>query len=239
MATIVLVHGAFHGGWCWKHVAGPLRDAGHEVFTPTLTGVSDRAHLLHHDIGLMTHVADVAAVLEAEELTDAVLVGHSYGGLVVTGAPALAPGRVRKVIHLDGYVGEPGKSGFDLSPPASVERFTAAANDPEGGGEGWTIPPYPPDVMGVTDPDDTAWIARRLTPHPLRGFTDPLDIPEDALDGIARGYILCTDPVIPTWIPMADHAKASDDWDYAEIACAHAVMFLKPDELVARIEEML
>ena len=117
MANFVLVHGAWHGGWCWVRVARILRDAGHEVFTPTLTGLGERVHLASADISLDTHVADVLGVLESEELEDVVLCGHSYGGMVVTGVAAQAAKRIDTLVYLDAFVPEDGQSVFELMGP--------------------------------------------------------------------------------------------------------------------------
>ncbi|MBV9253581.1 MAG: alpha/beta fold hydrolase, partial [Actinobacteria bacterium] len=117
MATFVLVHGAWHGGWCWRKLTPLLRAAGHEVFTPTLTGLGERSHLGHPDVGLATHVGDVAQVLWYEDLSNVVLVGHSYGGLVIGGVADQAPGRLKHLVYLDAFVPEHGRSMLDLGPP--------------------------------------------------------------------------------------------------------------------------
>src|SRR5258705_1716413 len=116
-STYVLVHGAWHGGWCWKRVAPALRAAGHEVYTPTLTGLGERAHLANPAIDLATHISDVVNLLEAEELNEVVLLGHSYGGMVVTGVADRAPARLRRVIYLDAFLPEDGKSLLDYLHP--------------------------------------------------------------------------------------------------------------------------
>ncbi len=134
MATYVLVHGACHGGWCWRRVAELLRAAGHEVFAPTLTGLGDRAHLAHRGIDLDTHIQDVAAVLTYEELREVVLVGHSYAGLVITGVAERAANRLAQLVYLDAAVPRDGEAGLDLFAPEEVAAMRAvkAALDPTG-----------------------------------------------------------------------------------------------------------
>jgi pimeloyl-ACP methyl ester carboxylesterase len=164
----VLVHGAGHGGWCWIRVARLLRAAGHEVFTPTLTGHGERAHLTA-DVGPATMVQDIVAVLENEELRGVVLVGHSLGALVTLGVAARVPHRLRRLVLLDGLVVEPGECGFDGFPPEAAESRTAAAKASE---TGLAYPVPSANGFGLTDPDDRAWVDRRLTPQPLRSFSE-------------------------------------------------------------------
>src|SRR5438445_13579590 len=137
MATIVLVHGAW-GGASWERFVAPrLRAAGHLVFAPTLTGLGDRSHLSSPEVDLATHVQDVANVLFYEDLTDAILAGHSYGGMVVTGVAGRMPERLRRLVYLDAFVPEDGQSLFDLvgAERAASMRARAAAN-----GDGWRVP---------------------------------------------------------------------------------------------------
>ena len=144
--TFVLVHGAWHGGWCWAKLARLLRDAGHEVYTPTLTGLGERAHLARPEVDLETHIQDVVAVLEAEELRQVTLVGHSYGGMVISGVAARTSGRIGHLVYLDAFVPEAGKSLLDyVGERAAAMREAAAAH-----GEGWKLPSLAPEALGVT-----------------------------------------------------------------------------------------
>jgi len=172
MASFVLVHGAWHGGWCWARVARLLRDAGHDVFTPTLTGLGERAHLARPEIDLAHHVQDVLAVLEAEELKSVTLCGHSYGGMVVTGVAARAAARVAHLVYLDAFVPAPGQAMLDLIAPERAAAMREAARTE---GEGWRVPPWKPEHYGVTSARDIEWLARRLTPHPLRTLEQPAE----------------------------------------------------------------
>src|SRR5919107_1009755 len=114
MANFVLVHGSCHGAWCWKKVCPLLNKSGHNVYTPTLTGLGERSHLVSNDIGLDTHIVDVTQVLEYEDLNEVILIGHSYGGLVISGVAERVPKRIRRVVYLDGYIPEDNKTAFDI-----------------------------------------------------------------------------------------------------------------------------
>src|SRR5262245_14863398 len=127
MATFVLVHGAWHGGWCWQRVSPLLRARGHEVFAPTLTGLGERSHLLTREIGLETHVADVVNAIRWEDLTDVVLCGHSYGGMVISGAADRMADRVRSLVYLDAFVPADGQSIFDFMTAERAEGFRDGA----------------------------------------------------------------------------------------------------------------
>ncbi|HEX6421168.1 MAG TPA: alpha/beta fold hydrolase [Acidimicrobiales bacterium] len=166
---VVLVHGAWHGGWCWRRVAPGLAARGLDVHTPTLAGLGDRAHLVSPAIGLATHVEDVLAYLYHADLEDVLLVGHSYAGLVVREAADRAPGRVGAVALIDAWVGEDGASLADLAPPWFMDALRGSAAS---SGFGWLCPPPTADLLGVTAGDDVAWLAAHLVAHPLGTFED-------------------------------------------------------------------
>jgi pimeloyl-ACP methyl ester carboxylesterase len=221
--TFVLVHGACHGGWCWSRVAPLLRVAGHDVFTPTLTGFGERAHLLRAEIGPATVVQDVVAVLECEELRDVVLVGHSFGALVALGVADRVPDRLARIVLLDGVVVEPGQPGFAGLPPEVAEQRTAAAL----ANGGVAYPPPPASAFGVSDPGDLAWISRRLTPHPLRTYTEPFPTAAPLGHGVPVTYICCTDPPYPA-VHSAHAIAAREGWEWRELAAGHDAMITAP-----------
>ncbi|GAA1846791.1 alpha/beta fold hydrolase [Pseudonocardia ailaonensis] len=233
--TFVLVHGACHGGWCWRKVAEPLRAAGHRVFTPTLTGLGERAHLLTPETGLATMIADVVAVLECEELTDVVLVGHSFGALPVLGAADRVPERIRRLVILDGLVVEPGTSGFDLIPPEAVARREADARRlADQSGHGLAFPAPPARAFGVTDADDVAWVDRRVTGQPLRSYREPLVLRNPLGNGLPTTYVHCTDPVygaLAASLPIVDRMG----WEVRELATGHDLMITAPEATVAEL----
>ncbi|OHV41665.1 MULTISPECIES: alpha/beta hydrolase [Pseudofrankia] len=192
MATYVLVHGGGHGGWCYQPVARLLRAAGHEVYAPTLTGLGERAHLVGPHVDLDLHIQDVVALLHHENLRDVILVGHSYGGMVITGIADRAADRVGRLVYLDAANPVNGQSLLDVAGPI------IAATRPMGkvvDGVELVLIPFPEAgaFYGVTNPDDIAWMADRLTPHPWRCFEQPLTLTnEAALWAIPQYHIICT-----------------------------------------------
>jgi pimeloyl-ACP methyl ester carboxylesterase len=224
----VLVHGAWHGGWCWRRVARVLRDAGHEVFTPTLTGFGERAHLLGADIGPDTLVQDVVAVLDNEELTDVVLVGHSFGALVALAVAERVPDRLRRVVLLDGLVVEAGEPAFAGLPPGSA----AARTDAAAASGGVAFPPPGGAAFGLTRPEDIAWVDRRLTPHPLRTYAEPFPLRAPLGAGLPVTYVVCTDPAYPA-IHSAHAIARREGWELRELAAGHDAMISAPEETAA------
>jgi pimeloyl-ACP methyl ester carboxylesterase len=192
-AVFVLVHGAGHGGWCWSRVARRLRAAGCEVHTPTLTGLGERAHLLTPEVGLETHIADVVNLLECEDLENVILVGHSYAGMVITGVADRALGRIGHMVYLDAAIPREGDRLLDTSPGA--EKFIEADVRVVDGVPLFLWPgPVTRALYGVTDEADWAWMAPRLTPHPLRSFEEPLALRNPVEVGrLARTIVNCTD----------------------------------------------
>ena len=233
-ASYVLVHGAWHGGWCWARVAARLRAAGHRVFTPTCTGLGERAHLMSRDITLDTFTNDVANVVEAEELKDVILVGHSFGGLPVSGVAERMPSRLRHLVYLDALLVEPGRRPFDILAPEVVARRLKAAEESSGG---VSLPPQPPESFGVTDPADIAWLARRLTPHPLGTYTSPLNIRNPVGNGLPRTYVACTNPGYGFLDPVKTWLRGQEGWRVLAIASGHDAMITAPDELARILTE--
>src|SRR5258707_5324266 len=159
--TFVLVHGAWHGGWCWQRVADRLRGGGHAVFTPTLTGLGERSHLLRAGIDLNTHITDIVNVMKWEDLSDVVLCGHSYGGMIIAGvAEQMAPA-IRSIVFLDAFVPRNGESTQDLTGAAVREGIQAALQRGEIG-----MPPRTGEAFGV-NPADRAWVDRLCVPQPI------------------------------------------------------------------------
>lgn len=231
--NIVLVHGAWHGGWCWRRVAQRLRASGHEVFTPTLTGLGERSHLLRADTGLATCIDDVCAVLEAEELDQVMLVGHSFGGLVITGVADRMARRLERLVYLDAMVAEHGQSALSLLPP-DVRRERQRTVDPEG--LRMAVPAA--TAFGVTEPVQQAWLARRLTPHPLKAYADPLCLSHPAGNGVPRTYLAVTDPWYPPLAGVRQAVRSRTDWDYRELAAGHDAMLTSPDPLAALLDAL-
>ena len=234
MTTIVLLHGAFHGAWCWRKVAPILRAQGHDVFTPTQTGVGERAHLLRRDITLDTFAQDLVAVLEAEELDDAVLVGHSFAGNALTGAAARVPQRIRSLIYLDSVIPVSGQSALEgmTKEVADTRRRLAA----ESGGV--SVPPPEPSFFGVPPGPDADWVRRRMTPHPFGTFDSSLIFDGPPGNELPATYVFCTDPVYAPLEPSRERARTIAGWQWRELAASHDAMVTHPDATAALIMEL-
>ena len=225
----MLVHGAWHGGWCWRDVGRLLRASGHEVFAPTLTGLGERAHLLEPGIGLDTHVRDVVGVLTSEDLSGVVLVGHSYGGLVISGVAEHADERISRLVYLDAFVPQDGQSLFDLLPPERRDLYRRGARER---GEGWRVPAPPAQALGIADEARARWLATKLTPQPLRTFEQPVRLVSPAAPTVSRTYIHCTEgPLAPSFAPFAARYEDEPGWRYRELATGHDAMLTVPEEL--------
>jgi pimeloyl-ACP methyl ester carboxylesterase len=223
--TFVLVHGGYHGGWCWDRVADRLRRRGARVLTPTQTGAGERVHQLAA-ARVEVFVQDVVGVLEAEELTDVTLVGHSFGGLSVTGAVDRVPERVRGVVYLDALLVEDGRTAFDVMPEQTVAQRRATAVDHDGVR---CLAMAPASVFGVTDPADAAWLERRLTPHPIGLYDEPVHWANPIGNGRPCHYVAMTDPWYPPLASCRDYARSRTDWTWSEIATGHDAMISAPD----------
>jgi pimeloyl-ACP methyl ester carboxylesterase len=183
----VLVHGAWHGGWCWGRVAERLRAAGHRVFTPTLTGLGDRAHLIAPNVGLQTFIEDVVSTIDMEDLSDVVLVGHSYGSAVISGVADARAERIRRLVYLDSFMVQSGQSPFDQLPPDMVEaRRASPIKAPGSYGETFTMPAPAPSAFGIVDAKDAAWAASRLRPHPIKSYEDRLELKRPLGAGLSK-----------------------------------------------------
>ncbi len=233
MTTFVLVHGAWHGGWCWREVAGRLRADGHVVYTPTLTGLADRSHLLTRETGLETHILDIVNLIDWEELDDIVLCGHSYGGMVVTGVADRAAGRLKAVVYLDAFVPADGQSLHEMAPPERVAAFERAAAEQ---GDGWKVPPLPASAW-LDEPAQQAWVAPKVTPHPLRCLTDPLPLTGAWRTVACKMHILATANDPSPFHAIHAGAASEPDWLCRRIAGPHDLMISHPDETAALLLE--
>jgi pimeloyl-ACP methyl ester carboxylesterase len=239
MATFVLVHGAWHGGWCWRRVVPLLRASGHEVFTPTLTGLGERAHLLGAEVGLDTHVKDVLGVVEYEDLNEVVLVGHSYAGMIITSVAEVVPEKLSHLVYLDAWVPVvDGQGMFDIMAPERRDGYREAAR--VFGGVA-VLPPLPLAVLGITDEEDARWVSSKLVLHPLKTFEDPVKLPSGSARRMPRTYIACTDnPVTVTvFRPFAERARTEANWRYRELPTGHDVMITMPRELSKLLSEVV
>lgn len=228
MATFVIVHGAWSGAHAWRKVRPRLRAAGHDVFTPALTGLGERAHLAGPDVSLETHIQDVVGVLEYEDLSEVILVGHSYGGVVITGAAGRVVARLAQLVYLDAEVPEDGESEYDLVPPEERSGYEQAARR----GDGWRIPPPVPEPLPDGLDPDARWVLARMVPHPARTFNDPVRLESSAIAGLQRTYIRCTDGKGGQELPAyVERARSDEGWRYEELTAGHAPHVTAPDAL--------
>lgn len=221
--TFVLVHGASHGGWCWRSVAELLRGRGHRVTTPTLTGLGERSHLLSGAIDLQTHITDINNHLRFEDLDDIVLVGHSYAGAVITGVADRMADRLGRLIYLDAVLVHHGETLISQVPePVAEERIRLAR---ETGGLVMPVPPA--SAFGVTDLDLSVWLESKLTPHPIKTYLSELRLDGAAGNGLPAAYIICNDPLY-RGLAVA-HARARQTgWPLHELATGHDAMVIAP-----------
>ncbi|WP_444889858.1 alpha/beta fold hydrolase [Microbulbifer sp. DLAB2-AA] len=227
MATFVLVHGAWQGGWCWRRVADRLRNFGHLVFAPTLTGLGERVHLLNDKIDLDTHIQDVLAVIESEELSNIILCGHSYGGVVITGVADKVPSNVRTLVYLDALVPESGLCTLELLPKEIGSTLLESARSTD---KGFLVAPDQAKNFGVNI-HDQAWVNRRSVDQPLKTFEQPIFL-EGAWKLIPdRIYIYATGWAPGIGKPFYEIAQRDSGWQSSSIQCGHDVMIDKPEEL--------
>ena len=225
MATFVLVHGAWHGGWCYGRVARLLRAAGHDVYTPTHTGVGERAHLNDYRITLSTHVRDVSNMIQYEDLSDVIMCGHSYGGMVITGVAAALGERIRSLVYLDAFLPEDGQSLFDLLAPEMVNQFLSLAKSNHG-----LLPPIPAAAFNV-NAKDAAWVDRTCVPQSLLTFTEGVRFTGKEAAVPNRTYILATGYDMHVFDQFYERVKNNPKWKAHAVPCGHDVMVDQPEEL--------
>jgi pimeloyl-ACP methyl ester carboxylesterase len=232
VATYVLVHGGGHGGWCYQPVARIMRARGQEVYTPTLTGLGEREHLVSADVDLDLHITDVVKVLEFEDLRDVILVGHSYGGMVITGVADRATDRIGHIVYLDAANPENGQSLVDVAGPFmeaarvdgrvvnGVELVLFPGKDPMG-------------FYGVTDPAQIEWMKSKLTPHPWKCFEQKLVLAnETAMRKIPESHIVCTQTLPTRDVEALKTRSEGRLWD---VDTGHDLMISEP----AAVAELL
>lgn len=232
--TFVLVHGAWHGGWCWQTVARLLRCKGHKVTTPTQTGLGERSHLMSKHIDLDLMAEDIVNHIVWEDLSGITLVGHSFAGGVISGVADRIPDRLEKLIYFDAVWLENDQSVFGLLPDDIVAEREKLSLDFDGG---TSIPPPPPEAFGVFEAAAGEALKERLTPHPLSAFKSKLQIRNAPTNGIPAHYIVCTEPVYAPLAPARQAARSSGI-PFHDLAGPHDAMVTHPEETAELLERL-
>jgi pimeloyl-ACP methyl ester carboxylesterase len=228
MSTYVLIHGAWHGGWCWRFVRPLLK--GHDVFAPSLTGLGERKHLARPDVDLDVHIADVVSILEMEDMREVILVGHSYGGMVVTGAADRVPARIRRIVYLDAFVAENGKCALEYVIPERAARMR------EEGERLGSITPPPVSLWGLTREEHIDFVKPREVRHPYRTMSQKIVLKnEAALTRLGKTFIYCSSPATGSFDQFAAKYRNDPKWEFHELKTGHDAMILMPE----RVAEIL
>jgi pimeloyl-ACP methyl ester carboxylesterase len=230
--TFVLVHGAWHGGWCWRRVADLLQQRGHKVFTPTMTGLGERSHLVEAKVNLATHVTDIVNVIKWEKLNDIVLVGHSYGGVIISGVAEEMREAIGSIVFLDAFVPESGDSLAAKASQPVRESIAAAVEKGEA-----VMKPVSAAVFRVNE-DDRAWVDAMCTPHPIATLTDKITL-TGARERIARkAYIRAKGYPSGPFDAGQERLKANAEWRVYELPCGHDAMIDMPEQLTEILLEV-
>ena len=227
----VLVHGAWHGAWCWARVLPLLREAGHLAHAVTLTGLGERAHLLSPEVGIDTHIQDVIGLIDAEELSNVILVGHSYAGNLITCVAdrlqQRSPGLLKSLVYLDAGIADPGNSWSTPHTPETVQKRIEEAK----ASGGLNSPPPDASVFGLTGADRD-WVNRRQTPQPFRLYQEPLNFDAARVAALPRTFIDCTNPPLATIDAARKRVRKEPGWTVWEMDTGHDPMVSAPRELV-------
>jgi pimeloyl-ACP methyl ester carboxylesterase len=226
-STFVLVHGAWHGGWCYSRVAQLLSAAGHRVFTPTLTGVGERAHLYSRSINLTTHITDIVNVIKWERLQNIILVGHSYGGMVVTGVADAIPEKISALVYLDAFLPADNQSILDLQTPERAQLMRDSATELND----FAVPPASAAFFHVNEAD-RAWVDSLCTPHPFATLSQRLKLTGGIERINTKAYVLATGRV-GSFNRFRDSVATDPHWRTYELPCGHDVMIDLPAETAA------
>lgn len=227
--TFVLVHGAWHGGWCWQPVTTRLQAAGSVVYTPTMSGLGEYRDNLSPSTDLNTHINDIVHFIEIQDLSEVILVGHSYAGAVIAGVADRIPNRLKKLVFLDALLLENGRSLLSYQTAegrAEMERQTIPT-------KGLSIPPFPARVFGIKDPATRKWVDERLTPQPYKSYIQPLTLQHAFGNNLPLIYIECVDEQLPVLKQFADKTRNNKAWEFYSLDTGHDAMITAPDQLTA------
>lgn len=240
--SFMLVHGTWHGGWEWRDVRRNLSARGHEVFAPSCTGCGDRKHLASPDVGLDTHITDIANIIEYEELEDVILVGHSFAGLTITGVADRMKDRIKHLVFLDALVPHGDRmSGTSRKEDGSLSDLWIERQ--EKFIDGYMMDffaSYPMEmVVPADDAENIAWLKRRITPHPAKQWSDILELKNGGWEGVPRTYLHCVaQEYSPTSSFMVGPAKDDPEWDYRAMPWHRNAMMTNADEVADVLAEL-
>ncbi len=220
--TFILVHGGWHGGWCWDRVCPLLRTAGHDVHAPSLTGFGDRAHLSSPENSLQLHIQDIVSLIESHELDNVVLVGHSYGGMVITGAADRLPARIKRLVYLNAFVPEHGRSLMDYLPPPVRDPIAR-----EGTATGM-VSPLPVAILGVTQAEDVRWVTRRMVKQSYRSYSEPITLSNAARDRIPCTFVNFSTTTTGAFDPFIAKVRNDPKWQLFNLHAGIDAMITEP-----------
>jgi pimeloyl-ACP methyl ester carboxylesterase len=226
MSTSVLVHGSWHGGWCWKKITPHLTKKGHLCFSPTLSGMGERFHIATPNMGLSVHIQDIVNLLEFEDLKGVILVGHSYTGMVITGVAEIST-RVSKLVYLDAILPEHGQSMFSIM--GGLEAQFRRDADTKG-----MVPSWAPEDFGVIDPCDVAWMKSRLTSMPILTHQEKLNAPKMNAKKLPRYFVHCTQFGLGDFAEKLRREKGT----VFELDSGHDAMIIEPEKLSSILDRI-
>ena len=227
MSSFVLIHGGWHGGWCWRKVAKRLRNQGHEVFTPSLTGMGEREHLWTPEVGLTTHTQDILNLIRVEQLDNAILVGHSYGGAIMTLVADQIPSKLGALVYVDAVIPENGVPGWESFPDQRKKDMLLGAEKLGG----LRVPPPDPAVWGVTNEDDAAWLRACCSPHPIKSMYDAPSLTQAWQAVGIKHYILAGAHMNPRFLAHYHAVQNQSGWTSEVIPGGHDLMITEPNVL--------
>ena len=223
--TFVLVHGAWHGGWCWRRVSDLLEKKGHKVFSPTMTGLGACSHLLNKDVNVTTHVTDIANFIKWENLSDIVLVGHSYGGIMISGVAEQMADKISSIVFLDAFMPENGDSLAEKAAPFFKDLLAKAQTN------GDVALKAPPAKLFGVEGDDGAWVEAKCTPQPLATYFEKAAYTGGREKIAKKTFIRAKGYASPAFDANLAKCKANAAWKTYEMACGHDAMVVQPQEL--------
>ena len=232
MARFLLIHGSWHGAWCWERLLPILKARGHEVWAPTLIGLGERAGEASTGTGLVTHVNQITELILSADLNDLTVVGHSYGGPVMVGTAERVPDRISHLVYLDALVPDHGQSAFDLMPGAESGFVQAMRR----AGSEFLVPPMSPQELGVIEPADVKWVGTHLTAMPILTHREKVDAPQRKAFKIPSTYIQCLQ--FGLGAGFAAQARR-DGWRVLEADTGHDVMVTNPKGLADLLEQAM